>query len=108
MESLQVKVRDRTSKGQLVVRIYYMPPDREESVDEAFLCQLQEVSCSQVPVLTGDFNHPNTCWQDNTVSCKQSRRLQKSIDGNFLVQLLDRPTRGEALLGLVLTNVEIV
>jgi len=29
-----------------------------------------------------------------------------SIDNNFLIQVLNRPTRGEALLDLVLTNAE--
>jgi len=31
----------------------------------------------------GDFNHPDILWQDNMVSCKQSRRLIESIDNNF-------------------------
>jgi len=35
-----------------------------------------------------------------------SRRLVESTDDNFLVQVLDRPTRGEALLDLLLTNAE--
>lgn len=30
------------------------------------------------------------------------------MDDNFLVQVLDRPTRGEVLLGLVLTNMKEV
>ena len=54
--------------------------------------------------LTGDFNHSDICQQDNTASCKQSRRLLEYTDYNFLVQLLDQPIRGEALLDLVLTN----
>ena len=40
------------------------------------------------------------------VSCKRSRRLVESIDDNFLVQVVDRPTRREALLNQLLTNVE--
>jgi len=60
--------------------------------------------CSQNLNLMGDFNHPDICWENNTVSCKQFRRLLESIDDSFLVQVLVRPTRGEVLLGLVLTN----
>ena len=37
---------------------------------------------------------------------KQSRRFLDCIEDNFLVQVLDKPSRGEALLDLVLTNVE--
>ena len=49
----------------------------------------------------GDFNHTDLCWENNTASCKQSRRLLEATDDN-----LDRQTRGEALLDPVLTNVE--
>jgi len=40
------------------------------------------------------------------VSCKRSRRLLECFDDNFLIQVLDRLTRGEALQDLLLTNVE--
>lgn len=36
--------------------------------------------------------------------CKQSKKLLESLENNFLVQVLDRPTRGEVLLGLNLTS----
>ena len=85
---------------------YYRPPDQGEDVDEAFLLQMRETSCSWALVLVGDFNHPDICWKDHTASCKRSRRLVESIDDNFLVQVLDRPTSGEALLDLPLTNAE--
>jgi len=53
-----------------------------------------------------DFNHPDICWENNTASCKQSRGLLKSIDDNFLVQVLNRFTRDEVLLDMGLTSVE--
>ena len=37
---------------------------------------------------------------------RQSRRFLESVRDNFLVQVIDGPTRGEALLDLVLTNAE--
>jgi len=69
VESLCVRIRDRISRGQLVVGVYYRLPDQEEPADEAF-CKLKEVSLSQVLILMGDFNHPDIHWQDNVVSCK--------------------------------------
>ena len=57
-------------------------------------------------ILVGHFNHPDICWEKNMASCKQFRRLQESMDDNFLVQPLDRPTGGEVLLKLVLINVK--
>lgn len=85
--------------------VYYRPPDQEEPVDEAFLCQLQ-VSHSQALILMGNFNHLDICWQGNMDSCKGSRRLLESLDGNFLFQVLDRRTRSEALLDIVLSSME--
>ena len=89
-----------------MIGVYYRPPDQGEAVDEAFFIQMWEALCSRALVLVGDFNHLDICWKDHTASCKRSRRLMESIDDNFLVQVVDRPTRGEALLDLVLTNTE--
>lgn len=65
--------------------------------------------CSRSTVLIGshaDFNHSDVCWESNTVGCKQSRRLLECTENNFLVQVLDTPTKCETLLDLVLTNAE--
>ncbi len=43
VESLWVKIRDGTNKGQLVIRIYYRQPDQGDPVDKVFLLRLQEV-----------------------------------------------------------------
>ena len=43
VDSLWIKIRDEI-KGKLVVKVHYRPPDQEDSVDEVFLLQLQEVS----------------------------------------------------------------
>ena len=81
VRSLQVRIRDRGNKGDLVVGVYYRLPDQGEPTDEAFFLQLQEASCSQFLVLLGDFSHPDTCWQSSTVSCRQSRRFLECIEG---------------------------
>ena len=70
------------------------------------MLQLQEVLCSWAPVLMGDFNHPDVCWNSGMAGGRQSRRFLESVEDNFLVQVIDGPTRGEALLDLVLTNAE--
>ena len=106
MESLWVKIKDRSSKGHLVAGVCCRPPDQEEAVDEAFLLQLQEVSRSWALVLMGDFKHPDICWDSGVVGGRQSRRFLESVEDNFLVQVIDGPTRREALLDLVLTSAE--
>ena len=83
---------------------YYRPPNKEESVDEASLLQLQEALCSQTLILLGDFNHTDVYWENHVVGSKQSRRLLESIEDNFFIQVLHKP--GEILLDLVLTKAE--
>ncbi|KAK4816568.1 hypothetical protein QYF61_017958 [Mycteria americana] len=61
-------------------------------------------SRSQALVLLGDFSHPNICWKSSTASCRQSRRLLECIEDNFLSQVIDTPTRGDAILDLMATN----
>ena len=104
VKSLWVGIRDRGDKGNLVVGVYYRPPDQGEPADEAFFLQLQEASRSKALILLGDFNHPATCWKSNRVSCRQSRRFLECLDDNFLRQEIDSPARGDAILDLTVTN----
>ena len=73
--------------------VYYRPPNQEEEVDEAFYRQLQAASQSQALVLMGDFHHPDISWEDHTVRHTQSRRFLQTIDDNFLMQMVEEPTR---------------
>ncbi|KAK4806761.1 hypothetical protein QYF61_005557 [Mycteria americana] len=104
VKSLWVRIRDRSNKGNLVVAVYYRPPDQGEPTDEAFFLQLQEASCLQALVLLGDFNHPNICRKSSKASCRQSRRLLECTEDNFLTQVIDTPTQGDAILDLMVTN----
>ena len=54
----------------------------------------------------GYLNHMVICWDSGMVGGRQSRRFLESVKDSFLVQVIDGPTRGEALLDLVLTNAE--
>ncbi|GAB0209348.1 hypothetical protein GRJ2_003400500 [Grus japonensis] len=106
VESLWVKIRGQDNKGNLMVGVYYRPSDQGEPVDEAFLLELWEASCSQTLILLGDFNHPDICWKSGTESFKRSRRVLENMEDNFLIHVIDYLTRGEALLGLLLNKAE--
>ncbi|GAB0190077.1 hypothetical protein GRJ2_001473000 [Grus japonensis] len=82
------------------------PPDQGDQADEALYRQIGAASCSQALVLTGDFNHPDICWRDNTAEHKQSRKFLECVDDNFLLQVIGEPTRRGAMLDLILTNKE--
>jgi len=92
--------------GDITVGVYYRPPDQEEEVDEAFYRQLQAALQSQALVLMGDFHHPDISWEDHTARQAQPRRFLQSINDNFLMQVVEEPTRRGMLLDLVLTNKE--
>ncbi|GAB0208696.1 mitochondrial enolase superfamily member 1 [Grus japonensis] len=54
----------------------------------------------------GDFNHPDICWRDDAAEHKQSRKFLECVDDNFLLQVIEEPTRRGAMLDLLLTNKE--
>ncbi|KAK4828983.1 hypothetical protein QYF61_001639 [Mycteria americana] len=104
VESLWVRIRDQGNKGNLVVGVYYRTPNQGEPIDEAFFLQLQEASHLQALVLLGDFNHFDICWKSSMASCRQYGRLLECFKDNFLTQVIDTPTRGDAILDLMVTN----
>jgi len=89
VESLWVRIKGQPHMGDIIVGVYYRPPDQEEEVDEAFYKQLKAVSQSQALVLMGDFNHPDISWEDHTARHMQPRRLLQSINDNFLMQMVE-------------------
>lgn len=56
--------------------------------------------------LTGNFNHPDSCWRDNTAGHKQPRRFLKCMNDNILTEVTAKPGRRDALLDLLLASDE--
>ncbi|KAK4825656.1 hypothetical protein QYF61_001479 [Mycteria americana] len=54
----------------------------------------------------GNFNHPDICFEGRRTEYKHSRRFLDWIDDNSLTQVINKPTRGGALLDLLLTKKE--
>jgi len=106
VENLWVRIKGQPHMGDVIVSVYYRPPDQEEEVDEAFYKQLKVPSQSLALVLMGDFNHLDIRWEDHTARHMQCRRFLQSIDDNFLMQVVEEPTRKGTLLDLVLSNKE--
>ncbi|GAB0204485.1 hypothetical protein GRJ2_002914100 [Grus japonensis] len=105
-ERLWVRIKRSTGTGDIIAGVCYRPPDQGDRVDEVFYRQLGAPSCSQALILMGDFNHPNICWRDNKVGHKQSKRFLECVGDNFLLQVIEEPTRRGAMLDLILTNKE--
>lgn len=84
--------------------VYHRVPNICKSVD--FLLEIQKSSCLHAFILMENFNHLHVCWESGTADCKQPRRLQECTEDNFLVPVLDKPTREAVLLDLVLTSAD--
>ena len=72
---LWVDIKGRTGTGDIIVGVCYRPPNQDDQEDEALYRQNGAALCSEVPVVLGDFNHPDICWRDNTTGHMQSRRF---------------------------------
>ncbi|GAB0210046.1 hypothetical protein GRJ2_003470400 [Grus japonensis] len=106
IESFWIRIKGRAGTGDILVGVCYRPPDQGDRVDEALYRQIGAASRSQALVLMGDFNHSDICWRGNTAGHKESRKILECIDDNFLLQVIEEPTRRGDVLDLVLTNKE--
>ncbi|GAB0208559.1 hypothetical protein GRJ2_003321600 [Grus japonensis] len=105
-ESLWFRIKRSAGAGDIIAGVCYRPPDQGDRADEALYRQIGAASRSQALVLMGDFNHPDICWRDNAAERKQSRKFLECVDDNFLLQVIEEPTRRGAMLDLILTNKE--
>jgi len=69
-ESLWVRIKGRAGTGDVIVGFCNRPPDQKDQADKALYRQTGATSQSQALVFMGNFNHPDTCWQDNTAEHK--------------------------------------
>ncbi|PKU29205.1 dtw domain-containing protein 2 [Limosa lapponica baueri] len=105
-KSLRVRIKGRAGTDDITVGVCYRLPDQDDWVDEALYRQIGAASHSQALVFMGDLNHPDICWRDNTAGHKKSRKFLECVDDNFLLQMVEEPTRKGAMLDLVITNKE--
>ena len=55
-------------------------------------------------VVMGDFNYPDICWEANSAKYGPSKKFLACVADNFLLQKVEKETRGFAILDLILTN----
>ncbi|PKU42547.1 rna-directed dna polymerase from mobile element jockey- hypothetical protein [Limosa lapponica baueri] len=82
------RIKGKANKADIMVGVYYRPPNQDVEIDEIFYQQLAELSQSLTLVLVGDFNFPDISWEYNTAEREQSRRLLECVEDNFLTQLV--------------------
>ena len=84
--------------------VYYRPPTQSPELDQEFAQELTEAACSRTLAVMGDFNYPDFSWEDHSAKSKRSQSFLLCVDGLYLTQEVYGPTRGKALLNLVLAT----
>ena len=106
MDCLCIRIRGKAKTADVIVGVYYRPPNQDREVNEIFYKHLGEISQSLAFVLMGDFNFPDICWKYNTAERDQSLRFLECVGDSFLKQLVRERTRKGALLDLLFVNRE--
>lgn len=55
-------------------------------------------------VFMGEINYPDICWKNYGVTPESSIKFLASVEGCFLMKMLNVPVWSEVLLDLVLTK----
>ena len=103
IESLWVDIRANTNR---TVRIgaFYRPPSQCPEKDIVMIDEVKR-GCTSQTVILGDFNLSSVNWETMEGDACGNRFIE-SFQDKYLVQVVDKPTRGTRILDLVLTNIE--
>ena len=102
-ESLWVEVRNRKWSLTLL-GVFYRPPNSDRDVEERIGKQILERCNNNRVGVMGDFNFPNIDWNLPKARGLDGEEFVRCVQEGFLTQYVDKPTRGEAVLDLVLGN----
>ena len=86
--------------------VFYRPPNNETKPLEDLQTALQETALRNDLIVVGDFNLGTFGWE-NTCALNNSVNYTLLLDivyDNFLIQLVNSPTREENILDLVLVS----
>ena len=86
------------------VLVIYRPPHQTQELDEELYRQLGQEVNNKLSVLMGDFNAAVNWNTMNSKSCTEGNRLLEFVSNEFLHQWVDKPTRGNNILDIVLTT----
>ena len=98
-----------------IVACVYRPPDSGVTSFKRTMLKVQEyldkADAEYDKILTGDYNLPNIDWDTQSVRNNLGSEksacahiLLETVGSNFLTQSIESPTRGSAILDLVITS----
>uniref|UniRef100_A0A8C5MGG2 Reverse transcriptase domain-containing protein n=1 Tax=Leptobrachium leishanense TaxID=445787 RepID=A0A8C5MGG2_9ANUR len=86
------------------VGVIYRPPGQAEELDNLLVEEIAKMAMKGEVIIMGDFNLPDVNWKTKTAGCTRSTNILNSLLGLSLTQVVEEPTRKEAILDLILTN----
>ena len=91
----------------IVVRLVlvYRPPNQTAEIDRNLYHTLGEIIENKTSIIVGDFNSPSINWESLCSNNEDSKLLDFYSD-HFLTQFVDKPTRGQNILDLILATEE--
>ncbi|CAJ0932325.1 unnamed protein product [Ranitomeya imitator] len=92
VESIWVEIHGGKNGNKILVGVCYKPPNITETMESLLLKQIDEAATHNEVLVMGDFNYPDI------------NRFLLITKKNYLSQLVQNPTRGAALLDLILSN----
>ena len=102
----------------LIIVTVYRPECSFDEFSKVLKCASSAIESRGTPtpnvIITGDFNFPNINWNElsvrgasrSMVEKRQALMLLEFMEEQCLVQVVDKPTRGNNILDLILTNNE--
>ena len=90
---------------KLALSLVYRPPAQTVQTDNDLYEQISEVSDAHDAVIMGDFNLPTEKW-GKPLTSHHGHDLYNNIKESSLTQFVEKPTRGNHVLDLVLATKE--
>ena len=103
IDTIFIEIKNKDSKVK--IGLIYRPPGQSVNIDDNLFELILSSSNHSETVLMGDFNLPVTRWGD-TYACHTGRELYTNLLESDLFQLVNKPTRGDNILDLVLSTTE--
>ena len=100
-DSLYVEIKNN-NRGY-ILGVVYRPPKQTEENDMRLYNEIKSIIKDKNAVICGDFNNPSVNWSTLTGD-REGGRLIGLVEDAFLRQSVRKPTRGNNILDLVLTN----
>ncbi|CAJ0940425.1 unnamed protein product [Ranitomeya imitator] len=104
VESIWVEIHGGKNGNKILIGVCYKPPNITESMESLLLKQIDEAATHNEVLVMGDFNYPDINWETETCETHKGNRFLLITKKNYLSQLVQNPTRGAALLDLILSN----